>query len=84
MGLAFEVPGRPYGQRDSTARLTLASATAGRRDPSKKDLANAAKIVGIIGTVIFAGTVLCFGLFLLLPLIAILFGAAAETGALVQ
>ena len=62
----------------------LEGIAAGRRDPSKKDLANAAKIIGIIGSVILIGTILFFGLFLLIPLIAILFGAAAEANALVS
>lgn len=60
----------------------LAAIREGRRDPSKKDMANAAKIVGIIGTVILGATILFVGLFLLIPLIAILSGSAVEAGTL--
>ena len=49
----------------------------GRRDPTKKDMARAAKIVGIIGTVLVAIGVAFFGFFIVIALL----GAAAEASA---
>ena len=42
----------PFGWVMANKELTAIS--SGRRDPSKKDLANAAKVVSIVGTVMFA------------------------------
>ena len=55
----------------------LEGIAAGRRDPSKKDLANAAKIVGIIGSVYFSIILVLAAITLVFVLIGLL-GAASE------
>jgi len=58
------------------AHKEIAAIDSGRRDPSKRDTAQAGKIVGIIGTVLVAvGILIIIGLVVL----AIAFGAAAST-----
>ena len=50
------------------ANKEIAGIDAGRRDPSKRDMAQAGKIVGIIGTVLTALAIVAFVVFLVLAI----------------
>lgn len=56
------------------AKKEIDGIEAGRRDPTKRDMAKAGQIIGIIGTLILVGFILFVGFFVALAI----FGAAAE------
>lgn len=63
VGLVFCAIAAPFAW--SIGNKELEAIDAGRRDPSKRDLANAGKILGIIGTVLFAASMVFLVVFVI-------------------